>query len=85
MNLKLTIHLKTHSEFFDVEDCFQSRTVASKLLNKQSRTVDKKQTVMSLDAGLRIFNILQRFHETNSYLELFQGIWYLVPVTTGDD
>jgi hypothetical protein len=40
-----------HSEFLDMEDCFQTRIVAPKVLNKQSRTVDKKEVVMSLDAG----------------------------------
>jgi len=39
-----------HSEFLDMEDCFQTVTVAPKLLNKQSRTVDK-EVVMSLDTG----------------------------------
>jgi len=35
----LTIHLKMHTEFLDAEDCFQTRTVTPKLLNKQSRTL----------------------------------------------
>jgi hypothetical protein len=40
-----------HSEFLDMEDCFQTRTVAPKVLNKQLRTVGKKEGIMSLDAG----------------------------------
>ena len=34
-----------------MEDCFQTRIVAPKVLNKQSRTVVKKEVVMSLNAG----------------------------------
>lgn len=51
MNLKLTIFLKMHSEFLDVKEYFQPMNEAPKVLNKQSRTVDKEEVVTGLDAG----------------------------------
>jgi hypothetical protein len=38
-----------NSEFLHVEDCFQTIIVSPKVLNKQSRIVDK-EVVMGLDA-----------------------------------
>jgi hypothetical protein len=51
LNLKSKIYLKMHSEFLDMEEYFQPRSVAPKVLNKQSRTVDTEEVVTSLDTG----------------------------------
>jgi hypothetical protein len=40
-----------HSEFLDVKEYFQPMNEAPKVLNKQSRTVDKEEVVTGLDAG----------------------------------